>query len=103
MSIQFKRQDAYRPDDRAKLSFPEVMLIVGCFTACFFSILPVFFGLGGAGIEYLLTGLGFLFLALVLFALKVIIGALYDIREYQAKLNQRLSGEPSRERQEGAS
>lgn len=84
MSIERKRRDAYQPDDREKDYFPEGTFIVVGFIACLFGLL-MFFGFVGRGVESSLVGLGLLVFACMIFAMRGVIGALYDIREYQAR------------------
>lgn len=97
------KQDAYSERDRNRVHFPEglltllgallglvalVMLIISAATLdpdLAFGAIPVVSGAVG----------------LLIFA--ALFRVLHDIREYLAKLNRRLSGEPSRERQESAS
>lgn len=85
MSIERKRRDAYQPDDRAKDYFPEGTFAFLGILACFSGILCVIAGVLDRDEDLFQPGLGLLLLAVLLFVLKAIIGAFYDIREYQAR------------------
>lgn len=85
MSIEIERREAYQPYDRAKDYFPEGTLAFLGILACFSGILCAIAGVLARDEDLLQPGLRLLLFALVLFALKGIIGALYDIREYQAR------------------
>lgn len=78
MSIERKPRDAYQPDDRAKYYFPEGTLLFVGVLSCIGGTLAVLSGQFAIGVVLLPF-------AFALFAFKGIIGALYDIREYQAR------------------
>lgn len=83
--IKYTGRDTFQPGDRTKYYFPEGTFIVVGFFACFFGILLTVSGGFGADKDYIMAGVGLLVFAFMLFALKGIVGALYDIREYQAR------------------
>lgn len=104
MSIERKPRDAYQPDDRAKDYFPEGTFAFLGILAGFSGILCAISGVLVPGQNLFETGLGLLLLAGLLFVMKAIIGAFYDIREYQARRAKWGDGEGgARERQESAS
>lgn len=76
--IKYTRKDVFQPNDRAKYYFPEGTFIVVGVLSCIGGTLAVLSGQFAIGIVLLPF-------AFTLFAFKGIIGALYDIREYQAR------------------
>lgn len=81
--IKYTRKDVFQPSDRAKYYFPEGTFIVVGVLSCIGGVLAVLSGQFAIGVVLLPF-------AFALFAFKGIIGALYDIREYQARRAKRM-------------
>lgn len=82
-------QDAHHPGARLKALFPEDILTLLAMLCVFGAVITGIVGIFTQTVEVIAPVIGLLVAAFQIAVLKMVISALYDIREYLAKLNQR--------------
>lgn len=82
-------QDAHDPEDRRKALFPEDVLTLLAMLCVLGGVITGIVGLVTRTVEVIAPVIGLLVAAFQIAVLKVVISALFDIREYLARLNER--------------